>query len=137
MLQCQELTGNLSSITDSPSLTKPDDLVKRVQSTNTANQQKPESSIEASSFASLDSLDDQLCHRGTLREDEFNHVYNQMILDESTLELSTRNNSVDLFAYQDLESCLFEIDQPYAFYNDHTEIEQGVSIYDYVLFGLI
>lgn len=133
----QELTGNLSSITNSPAPTKPTDLVKRVQSSNTEDLQEPESSIEGSSFASLVSPDDQLCHRETLREEEFNQVSNQMILDDLTFEISTRNNPVDLFAYQDLESCLFGIDQPYPFYNDLAQIEQGVSIYDYELFGLI
>lgn len=144
----QELTGNGSSITSPPTI-EPDVQLANVPVIDIKDQKDPESSIEAS-FASLE-YSSELCHQVSLSE-ELNQVSNPIYLYDSTFEDSavnydstfqdsvvnydssfqdsTVNYGVDLLAYNDLDSWLLDM-EPFPFYNDHAQIDQEVSIYDY------
>lgn len=144
----QELTGNGSSITSPPTI-EPDVQLANVPVIDIKDQEDPESSIEAS-FASLE-YSSELCHQVSLSE-ELNQVSNPIYLYDSTFEDSavnfdstfqdsavnydstfqdsTVNYGVDLFAYNDLDSWLLDM-EPFPFYNDHAQIDEEVSIYDY------
>ncbi|MED6218973.1 hypothetical protein PIB30_031529 [Stylosanthes scabra] len=86
---------------------------------------------------------DELCYSTTfpmVNDEELDHVCNQMVfMDdvffEDTTIASTQN--LDPFsAYQNLESLLFDI-EPNQLYNSYAQIDQGVSIYDYELSGIL
>ncbi|KAL4622223.1 hypothetical protein ACB092_06G282100 [Castanea dentata] len=123
----QELTGNGSSITSPPTI-EPEVRLATVPVIDIKDQEDPESSIEAS-FASLE-YSSELCHQVSLNE-ELNQVSNPIYLDDSTFEDdSTVNYGVDLLAYNDLDSWPLDMES-FPFYNNHAQIDQEVSIYDY------
>ncbi|MED6136349.1 hypothetical protein PIB30_055324 [Stylosanthes scabra] len=86
---------------------------------------------------------DELCYSTTfpmVNDEELDHVCNQMVfMDDVFLEDTTiaSTQNLDPFsAYQNLESLLFDV-EPNQLYNSYAQIDQGVSIYDYELSGIL
>ncbi|KAL1307634.1 hypothetical protein HN51_049533 [Arachis hypogaea] len=84
----------------------------------------------------------ELCYSAVpiLNDEEFDQVCNQMMFMEDVFlenTIASTQNPVPFSTYQNLESLLFDVEPTHQFYNSYEQIDQGVSIYDYELSGLL
>ncbi|KAI4306002.1 hypothetical protein L6164_029321 [Bauhinia variegata] len=152
----QELTGNGSSTTLSPPPLEPKVVENSLLISTQQDQTSPESGFEALvdqrdleiSFEASVSTEtttttttttnsEELCYSAVISE-EFDAIYKHMCLDDIGAVLEDQLlGADDLFAYQNLESVVFDV-EPDQFYSCYEQIQQeDVSIYDYELSGLI
>lgn len=95
----------------------------------------PETRTEVSISPEATADSSELCYVPVLNE-EFDQVLNQICLEDVVLEDSMASHTLDhLWAYQNLESLLFDVEPNDPHINCHAQIEQDFSIYNYELSG--
>lgn len=124
----QELTGNGSSTTSSPTLLEPLKMAKDFPliGPEILPRDHPEVTIEASDSteeATTSSCSSELCCAAMMNE-EFNQVCNQICLEDIVLDSQPLDQY--LWAYQNLESLLFDVEQN-PFFNCYEQIEPELS----------
>ena len=132
----QELTGNGSSTTTSPTPLELNMVENYPLIGDEVQRVHTDTSFEVSVENEATTNSSELCYTATMNE-EFDQVWNQMCLDHVVLEDSMASQPLDpLWAHQNLESLLLDV-EPSPFFNCYAQIDQGVSIYDYELSGLL